>query len=51
MIGDILLITGEDHIDYCKKEICGKYGIKRKSAVAPGGKERAMRAYGRRCAF
>ena len=40
VIDDILLITGEDHIDYCKKEICKKYGIKKVSAVAPGGKER-----------
>ena len=40
VIDDILLITGEDHIDYCKKEICEKYGIKKVSAVAPGGKER-----------
>ena len=40
VIDDILLITGEDHIDYCKKEICEKYGIKKVSAVVPGGKER-----------
>ena len=40
VIDDILLITGADHIDYCKKEICEKYGIKKVSAVAPGGKER-----------
>lgn len=40
VIDDILLITGEDHIDYCEKEICEKYGIKKVSAVAPGGKER-----------
>lgn len=40
VIDDILLITSEDHIDYCKKEICEKYGIKKVSAVAPGGKER-----------
>ena len=40
VIDDILLITGEDRIDYCKKEICEKYGIKKVSAVVPGGKER-----------
>ena len=40
VIDDIVLITSEDHIDYCKKEICEKYGIKKVSAVAPGGKER-----------
>ena len=28
------------HVEYCKKEICEKYGIKKVSAVAPGGKER-----------
>lgn len=40
VIDDILLMTDEDHVDYCKKEICEKYGIKKVSAVAPGGKER-----------
>ena len=40
VIDDILLITSEDHIDYCEKEICEKYGIKKVSAVSPGGKER-----------
>lgn len=40
VIDDILLMTDEAHVDYCKKEICEKYGIKKVSAVAPGGKER-----------
>lgn len=40
VIDDILLMTDEAHADYCKKEICEKYGIKKVSAVAPGGKER-----------
>ena len=37
---DILLMTDKEHVEYCKKEICEKYGIKKVSAVAPGGKER-----------
>ena len=40
VIDDILLMTDEDHVEYCKKEICEKYGIKKVAAVAPGGKER-----------
>lgn len=40
VIDDILLMTDEAHVDYCKREICEKYGIKKVSAVAPGGKER-----------
>ncbi len=40
VIDDILLMTDEDHVDHCKKEICEKYNIKKVSAVAPGGRER-----------
>ena len=40
VVDDILLMTDKDHVEYCKKEICEKYGIKKVSAVAPGGKER-----------
>ncbi len=39
-VDDILLMTDKDHVEYCEREICGKYGIKKVSAVAPGGKER-----------
>ena len=40
VVDDILLMTDKEHVEYCKKEICEKYGIKKVSAVAPGGKER-----------
>ena len=40
VVDDILLMTDKDHVEYCKKEICEKYGIKKVSAVAPGRKER-----------
>ena len=40
VVDDILLMTDEEHVDYCKKEICETYGIKKVSAVASGGKER-----------
>lgn len=33
VVDDILLMTDKDHVEYCKKEICEKYGIKKVSAV------------------
>ena len=45
VVDDILLMTDKDHVEYCKKEICEKYGIKKVSAVAPGGKERYDSVY------
>ena len=45
VVDDILLMTDKEHVEYCKKEICEKYGIKKVSAVAPGGKERYESVY------
>ena len=49
VVDDILLMTDKDHVEYCKKEICEKYGIKKVSAVAPGGKERYDSVYAGLC--
>ena len=40
LIQDIILVTGEESISYCKEEIVQKYGFTKVSAVIPGGKER-----------
>lgn len=40
MVDEIILVTGEDDISYCKKEIVEKYNIKKVSAIVAGGKER-----------
>ncbi len=39
-VSEIVLVTGESDISYCKKEIVQKYGFKKVKAVVPGGKER-----------
>ena len=40
LIQDILLVTGEDALSYCKEEIVKKYGFTKVSNVIAGGKER-----------
>lgn len=36
----IILVTGEDSIDYCRKEVVEKYGFKKVTSIIAGGKER-----------
>lgn len=36
----VVLVTGKDEIEYCRKEIVDAYGFKKICAVVPGGKER-----------
>ena len=45
LIRDIILVTGEEHIDWCKEEIVKKYGFTKVSAVVSGGKERYDSVY------
>ena len=45
LIQDIILVTGEESISYCKEEIVQKYGFTKVSAVIPGGKERYHSVY------
>ena len=33
VVDDILLMTDKEHVEYCKKEICEKYGIKKVSTL------------------
>lgn len=39
-IDDIVLVVGNDEIEYCKKEIVENYGFKKVKAIVAGGKER-----------
>lgn len=45
LIRDIVLVTGEDMISYCKEEIVEKYGFSKVSHVIAGGKERYDSVY------
>ena len=49
LIQDIILVTGEKSISYCKEEIVQKYGFTKVSAVIPGGKERYDSVYAGLC--
>lgn len=40
MVDEIILVTGEDDISYCQKEIIEKYNIKKVKTIVAGGKER-----------
>ena len=39
-IDEIILVTGEEEIEYCRKEIVEKYGFTKVSHIVAGGKER-----------
>lgn len=44
-VRDIVLVTGEEETEYCRKEIVEKYGFRKVMAVAAGGKERYHSVY------
>ena len=44
-IRDIILVTGEEYVSWCKEEIVEKYGFTKVSAVVSGGKERYDSVY------
>lgn len=39
-VDEIILVTGESEISYCKKEVVDKYNISKVSKIVAGGKER-----------
>lgn len=45
LIRDIILVTGEEFVSYCKKEIVNKYGFTKIKRVIAGGKERYDSVY------
>lgn len=44
-IEEIVLVTGKNEIEYCRKEIVEKYGFQKVKAVVAGGKERYHSVY------
>lgn len=40
LISEIILVTGKDEIEYCRKEIVEKYGFTKVRKITAGGKER-----------
>lgn len=44
-VDEIILVTGKEDIDYCKKEIVEKYNIKKIKNVVAGGSERYESVY------
>ena len=39
-IDEIVLVTGKEEIEYCRREIVDRYGFQKVSRIAAGGKER-----------
>jgi len=46
----IVLVTGQEELSYCKKEIVEKYGFTKVQAIVAGGKERYHSVYNGICA-
>lgn len=45
LISEIILVTGKDEIEYCRKEIVEKYGFRKVHKITAGGKERYHSVY------
>ncbi|MDO5424746.1 MAG: 2-C-methyl-D-erythritol 4-phosphate cytidylyltransferase [Eubacteriales bacterium] len=48
---EIILVTGEDEISYCEKEIVERYGLTKVSRIVAGGAERFHSVYNGLCAI
>ena len=44
-IDEVVLVTGREEIDYCRKEIVQKYGFTKVQKIVAGGKERYHSVY------
>ena len=49
-IDEIILVTGKECIEYCKKEIIEVYGFQKVKHIVPGGQERYDSVYAGLCA-
>ena len=50
LIRDVILVTGEEYVSWCREEIVEKYGFTKVSNVIAGGKERYDSVYAGLCA-
>ena len=39
-VDEIVLVTGEEEIEYCRKEIVERFGFRKVKKIVAGGKER-----------
>ena len=44
-VDQVVLVTGREEVEYCRKEIVEKWGFQKVAAVVPGGKERYHSVY------
>lgn len=44
-VDEVILVTGEDLVDYCQKEIVDKYGFSKVTNIVAGGAERYLSVY------
>ncbi len=44
-VTEVILVTGKDDVEYCRTQIVEKYGLKKVTAIVPGGKERYDSVY------
>ena len=44
-VDQVVLVTGREEVEYCRKEIVEKWGFQKVTAVVPGGKERYHSVY------
>lgn len=51
IIDEIVLVTSEEHIEYCKKDIVEKYGLNKVTNIVAGGAERQGSVYNGLCAL
>lgn len=45
LISEIVLVTGKEEMEYCRKEIVEKYGFQKVNKITAGGKERYHSVY------
>lgn len=45
LISEIILVTGKEEVEYCRREIVEKYGFLKVHHIVPGGKERYHSVY------
>ncbi len=49
-VDEIILVTGENELDYCRTQIVEKYQFQKVSRIVPGGSERYLSVYQGLCA-
>lgn len=45
VVDEILVVVGEDEVDYCREHILERYGFNKVKAIVAGGKERYLSVY------